>query len=260
MTSETDLLDSRFVAADDGEHWLDLLTGRLIPLISGSDGEDDEEGDDSDGDEQDDGDDNAQLQAALTKSNRAGAKKAVRDLARKHGFGSRAELEQFLEQNAASDGDGDEEEEQQEPSGDDGGQQKPPAKKPPRQPVTNDPIRQRELRLEIREALAEANVAPSKARLATASVVGSVDLTDADLDAEDIAEVVEQMKSSEPGWFLSDDDGGSGDGQPKVVPGAPGRPPSKKVNKTSEEIAREAYEANKKARAPRKRLLGQSTQ
>lgn len=258
MNIELGTNEQRFLITASGQ-WRDLLTGRLIPVIQGSDGEDDEQEDD--GSEDDDGDDGdeelSRLQAEMTKQNRAGGKKAVRELARKYGFGSRAELEAFL----ASAGEGDDDDKNDD-SGSASSSQSDDTGKPPARPqvsVENDPVRQRELRLEVREALFEVDVVPSKAKLATATVVGLIDLTDPDLDAEDIAEAVEDMRTSEPGWFLDSDDGdGSGGG--RAVPGAGGRKPRKKPAKTSEEVAAEIYEQRKKARQPRRRLVGGSTQ
>jgi hypothetical protein len=248
--------EQRFLPTASG-HWRDLFTGRLIPRIEGSDGEDDEgEGaDDDDGD--DDGEEElSRLQAEMTKQNRAGGKKAVRELARKYGFGSRAELEAFLAERAADSDDDDKDDDGAPPARDEDSGRPAPVRSVP---VENDLVRQRELRLEVREALAELDVVPSKAKLATATVVGLIDLTDPDLDADDIAEAVEDMKTSEPGWFL-DSGGGEGSGSGRAVPGSGGRKPRNKPTKSPDEIAAEIYEQRKKARQPRRRLVGGSTQ
>lgn len=240
--------DERFGPAGGGL-WRDLLTGRLIPVIAGSDDSEDGDGDGVEDDDDDDDDETAELnrlQAEFTKQNRAGGKKALRSLAKKYGFESRADLEAFLAANVDTSDDDD--------SSDDGSSsaddEKPVSRKRA-DSVVNSSDRRREIRLDIREALADAAVQRDKAELAVAAIVGQLDMSDPDLDGDDVAEAVEKMMKVEPSWF----DGNDGDsGNAGVVPGASSSRRKKQIRKSSDEIAAEEYERFKSRSRPSKRL------
>lgn len=209
--------------------WVDPVTGYTIPAISGSqdgvgdgggdgsgDGDDGGDGGDGDGDNSGDSDEiRARLTEAERKGEKAGRRKALREL----GFGTMNDGKAFVAANANK-GSGDS-------SGGDGSAQPPP----PPAPAPNVGLDPADVLRDVTIAVASSGVSPAKIESAAALVVARLDLEDHP-DATDIAAEIAGLRKSEPGWFPTSDkpgdqqSNGSGSG-PKPVPGpGRGKPPT----------------------------------
>jgi hypothetical protein len=193
-----------------GDRMTDPDTGRVWPIIRGGDGPlDDEGGDDGDddGDDGDDDPDDAAVKAEQAKIRRSSAKAARRELVRSLGFGSVGELQAALARLAEGDDSGDDDDDDSAPKGKAKGKPARPAA------VSESP---EALAGRIAVELASAGLNPEKVKRATRIVQGDIDAGESPSD-DDLADLIDDLRSSEPGWFRVSDDDDSG--QRRGVPG-----------------------------------------
>lgn len=229
-----------------------IITRNRLPLLEGA--EDDDGSDDEVEDDLDDEDDDIvtmsreEYDKLLTKTAKSVGKKARRELARKYGFNSVAEMDAGLADRLGSSDEDEEVEEVDEET-------PKPARRnrggngnaPDQRDLTREArLRRREFRADIRDTLDSMKVKSSVLKVATSAVMGELDFDDPDLDATDVDEVIDDLVASNEEWFSA-----KAKGSGRVVPGTAPKS-NKKSTQSLDELAVANY-AEYKASKPKLR-------